>query len=266
MLWEKLALCLVRDGRVCLFIMFITDTQSGTGPKLQSAIRNIVDYSVTHINRRIAERTASAASAAIASEAQQTTPQQQSYAGQDYYAPSHHYSTYPGQTHDASSQYQQPPIPYDTSAYNAEGMRHNIEAQLNAELSHANSAQHTHHHASIPDHSQQQTPTNFAMAFQAPATPHSQAYAPQAFPQAGPAAWRHFADNMMTNLSAPEQYAATANMAGGISTAPTDTSGLSGAAMPQMAATFGGMQMPSDPSQAWPAIVNYGVGPQSHGD
>ncbi|KAI7599680.1 hypothetical protein KC319_g22784, partial [Hortaea werneckii] len=110
----------------------------GTGPKLEAAIRNIVDYSLTHINRRLAEQTASAASAAIASEAhqqglnpqQQQQPQQhqpQSFGGQEYYATSTHY---PYQaTESNSNQYQQNPATamqhYDGSAYNAEGMQHN---------------------------------------------------------------------------------------------------------------------------------------------
>ncbi|KAI6878709.1 hypothetical protein KC355_g22299, partial [Hortaea werneckii] len=106
----------------------------GTGPKLEAAIRNIVDYSLTHINRRLAEQTASAASAAIASEAQQHSlnPQQQqstqqhqpqSFSGQDYYATSTHYPYQAAESN--SNQYQQNPATamqhYDGSAYNAEG-------------------------------------------------------------------------------------------------------------------------------------------------
>ncbi|KAI7350878.1 hypothetical protein KC354_g12628 [Hortaea werneckii] len=241
----------------------------GTGPKLEAAIRNIVDYSLTHINRRLAEQTASAASAAIASEAQQPglnaqqqqqphQHQPQSFGGQEYYATSTHY---PYQaTESNSNQYQQNHATamqhYDGSAYNAEGMQHNIEAQLNAELNNANA------HSS-----QHQTPSNFAIAFQPPPQlPSHAAFTSQPPFPSGSAAWRHFADNMMVPTlqhAAADLHqfpAATANM-GALQSTGSDGSGSGLSAPMAAAATFGEMQMPTDPTQTWPGIaIQYGMG------
>ncbi|KAI6884397.1 hypothetical protein KC360_g4276 [Hortaea werneckii] len=241
----------------------------GTGPKLEAAIRNIVDYSLTHINRRLAEQTASAASAAIASEAQQPglnaqqqpqphQHQPQSFGGQEYYATSTHY---PYQATESNpNQYQQNPATamqhYDGSSYNAEGMQHNIEAQLNAELNNANA------HSS-----QHQTPSNFAMAFQPPPQlPSHAAFTSQPPFPSGSAAWRHFADNMMVPTlqhAAADLHqfpAATANM-GALQSTGSDGSGSGLSAPMAAAATFGEMQMPTDPTQTWPGIaIQYGMG------
>ncbi|KAK5122958.1 hypothetical protein LTR85_003523 [Meristemomyces frigidus] len=251
----------------------------GTGPKLQEATRNIVEYSLSHINRHLTEKTASAAMATVPSGPEQSQ-QQQTYAGQDYYAP-----TTNGTNHFAYPEPQSMPqynaTAYDTSAYNAEGMRSNIEAQLNAELGpqavqHQTPQPHSHQQMTPQPHQitpqPQQAPSNFMTAFQQTPTgtpqtangfPPAQAPMQAAFPHSGPAAWRHFADNMMTNLVVgghdPDQQQhlhhalPTHTVNGSLATA-------GGGGPMAAAATFGGMQMPADGTQSWPHIQYGGFG------
>lgn len=259
-------------------------------------MRNIVEYSLSHINRHL---TAKTASAAIASAGSPTGPtgheqHQQSYdTAPDYYTPTtngaangdmsaphqRHYSMdaqsahpdsaqngYPPGAHFAYAEPQSAAMPqyhntamnaYDTSAYNADGMKSNIEAQLNAELAPPPAQQH---HQQTPQPHQQMTPhpqqaPNFMAAFQSPAPPPNgfqpaQASSLQPFPNPGPAAWRHFANSMVDNISGQENYAGIA--LAGATQANTSIPGASGT--PMVAATFGGMQMPTDGTQSWPMI------------
>ena len=201
---------------------------------------------------------------------QEQPHQQHNYASQDYYAPASHaatHFTYP----EPQNMPQYTATSYDTSAYNAEGMRSNIEAQLNAELGSGQQQQqqqqqqqappsqtHTHHQQQQQLAPQQAQSTNFMAAFQhqqqqhtpGNGTPqqHTPVYPPAMqhpsanFPQSGPAAWRHFTDNMI--IGAPEDYS---------SHSVSGTGGVVGSAA-IAPASFGGMQMPTDGTQAWPLI------------
>lgn len=202
---------------------------------------------------------------------------QQPYANQDYYTPttnSTNHFAYP----EPQSMPQYNTATFDTSAYNAEGMRTNIEAQLNAELEAQSVQQHQtphpppHTHQQMTPQPQQMTPqpqqqSNF-MAFQHTPTgtpqtangfPPAQAPMQVAFPQSGPAAWRHFTDNMMTNLAVGGQDpdpAQPQHIHHGMP-AHTGNSNLTtadGGGTMTAAATFGGMQMPADGTQSWPYI------------
>ena len=201
--------------------------------------------------------------------------QQHAYTGQDYYTPaqhSHAHYSYP----DPQNLPQYTAASYDPSAYNAEGMRNNIEAQLNAELG---SQSHHQQQPAPPSqthpHIQQQLtpqPTNFMAAFQQKQqhTPtgtsqhpvgypaQSAVLAPQqqgqplmqasSLPQSGPAAWRHFTDNIMTNLGAAEEHVGLQSV-GGVA----GSTGVVGSVIAP--SSFGAMQMPADGTQAWPLIL-----------
>jgi hypothetical protein len=308
-MWDSCSVCI---SLLCASCRPYTNRFPGTGPRLRDAVRSIVDNSLAHINRHLTAKTASAAIASSSSPVGPTAQEQQSQPAyeqnNDYYSGNHaaangdmsanqqrHYSVDGQATHseqpqqyqtsghygyaDApntnAAQYQPSTMPaYDASGYNAEDMKNNIEAQLNAELGHATSHQQTPRAAQS---------ANYMGAFQSPVQQNGfqQAAAPagmpQAHPNAGPAAWRHFADNMISvNGQADmngQQYSmgpAHSLMALQNTVSKTDTSMAAPAAVPTAmntgaAGSFGGMQMPVDGAQAWPMISYQGAPPEAGG-
>ncbi|KAH9828484.1 Activator of stress 1 [Teratosphaeria destructans] len=261
----------------------------GTGPKLQEAVRNIIEYSIGNINRHLTAKTASAAiatatAAAVPPDAtngqEQQDPQQTYEHNNDYYSGGSASATntdrqrqysVDGQTHagqaqaapftDAVPQYYQQHqyaaqamAAYNNATYDPDAMKSNIEAQLNTELgagADGSSSQHT-----SPQHAQATTQYMAAFqspaqqsAFQAPSTPA--AMQPGAFQNSGHAAWRHFADNMLGSMGVNVTATTDYGMspAGGM-ILKTDGSGLG---TPPVG-SFGGMQMPADGNQSWPLI------------
>ena len=189
----------------------------GTGPKLQNALRNIIDWSIDTISRHL---TAKTASAAIASASSPTVPNsheqsEQQSQQQQVFDPSQHYGnnyapptngnglpavpqaeTYPMPSHFAYPEPHQTSMPpyattgmpaFDPNGYPAQDVKPSLEAQL----------------AQMPAQPQQ-PPPNFLAAFQSPN--QSNGFQP-AVPQSGPTAWRHFADSMMTNMGTGEYVA-----------------------------------------------------------
>lgn len=219
----------------------------GIGLRLQNTIRGVVDYSVENINRAVAARTASEAVESTATENKEPQVKQESYPSTNGYQqafsqpeqlPSSaqhtqqaHYAVQPAQ----SQQAQQAPYPsgnsfnypdptvndlpnYSGLTYRdaaelneAAGIKPTLSNQLaghNPPVSHVSVSPHPHMHQ------QQQQTHNFLSAFQSPPPQQSPAgyHVPPAHGyytmQPGPAAWRDFADSMMTNFSGQEQYAA----------------------------------------------------------
>lgn len=259
------------------------DTFAGTGPALQNAIRSVVDFSLNHISGHIAAKTASAAVASTASPVSDHNQQQQMYDGTNgtngYYANSsatQDLNGAHGQAYSEAQQGQQGHYPapaqytypttqangisytaantagFDAAAY-AGDQKPNMDAELAA------------HTASLAAH--QPAATTFLQAFQSPPqvsngfpqTPHAAVMNGQpVYPQAGPAAWRNFADNMMSNVSGHD-YVNSAGGLMGLGNGKTDGS------LSEMAvATMGNLQVPAgDPNQPWP-LIHYNGGGGHH--
>lgn len=152
---------------------------------------------------------------------------------------------------------------FDPAAYNAEDMKPSIHAQLNAhnvvahpQVSHQQPAQQSHHGSQM---TQQQAPPSFMAAFQPPTGQNGfHAATPGVNMQhAGPAAWRHFTDNMVTNMSG-QDYMNSANAL----MALQGDKGQHGMDMAAVnVATMGGLHMAPDgqqQQQPWPMIYNTG--------
>jgi len=169
---------------------------------------------------------------------------------------------------------------YNHSAYPTEDIKPSIEAQNNVDIGQTPNHQHTPQPAMTPHHPQhQQTPTNYMTTF--PHHHYQQSFQPlagtpsntiDAHTHFGPAAWRSFADSMMTNIGSPD-YSANALMAlGGGPSAPggprvTTTSlaedapaGAAGGISTAEAFGTMGMQLPLDGTQTWP-LIHYSTGP-----
>jgi len=240
---------------------------STSGPRLQSAIRAIVDFSINNINRHIVAKTASAAVASAPSPPAQATTQQE-------YKPSTgsatHYanradvvansSSYPSRSHEngvaypdntPTTQYAyqqtqnnniQPYNSYNTPPY-AEDSKANLEAQLAA------------HNAPVSHPAQVPPSSNFMAAFQPAAVTgaylHTDPHGQTQFGTVGPAAWRQFADDMMHNVNSQDyMHPANTMMALG----PKDPAGqMSGA-------TMAGPPITHDANHSWP-LTHYGNPP-----
>lgn len=263
----------------------------GTGPQLQQALGGIIEFSISNLNRQIAAKTASAAVASTVSPTtQEQTAAQQLYdstnGNGNYYANGtgdHELATteeqaymsaqqgHQDQTHSsysAGGQYTYPDVQnggmayssgnmagFDTSAYSSEESKPNIEAQLHAAAQNASMVS-------------QPQPTNFMAAFQSPPNTHTQVnngfqQSPQQqanFPQAGPAAWRHFANSMVTNVSGQE-YMQTPT---GALMALSGGKAGDGSTMDIATATMGNVPMPADGStQPWPLLQYAGANGES---
>ncbi|KAK4628649.1 Transcriptional activator protein acu-15 [Fulvia fulva] len=259
----------------------------GTGSALQQAIKALVDFSIGNISRHISAKTAAAAVASAIAQSPTTQDSTQSQNQQAYDNSNSTGGYYPNgtngditaaqhqgyaetpQVHQEQTQNAYPSgnqfatypntqsngIPgsaaYDTAAYSGEESKPVIDAQYAA------------HGAT------QQTPqpTNFMAAFQPQVT---NGYQPnplnplagsmnghQVFPHEGPAAWRHFATSMMTNVSAPDDMHSAGLMAsssshGSSAEPPIDLTA---------AAAMGNLQMPTGQmGNAWPFVQYGGVG------
>ncbi|USW48969.1 hypothetical protein Slin15195_G022880 [Septoria linicola] len=200
----------------------------GLSSQLQAAIRTIIDFSLGNIQRHIAAKTASAALPATSSPGEahaQTYSSGNSYGEQYANGTSgdingnhgHAYSNgHDEQTHNyqQNSQYGYPPAHengvyaqstmngYDQSACGGD-TKPNIEDQLlqATSLAQQQAAQAT-------QLVQQPGPASYLAAFQSSTSQASDGYHQStaglsdhsaAYPQAGPAAWRHFADAMMNH-------------------------------------------------------------------
>lgn len=259
-------------------IQAIADILLGTGPQLQQAIGHIIDSALDNLNRQIAARTASAAVAsAVSPTTQEQNAAQQLYEstnGSDNYygngtsghnmaasqgtymnaqqghqeqarAPSYPGTasyTYPGVQNGAMAYAQGTMGGYDSAAYSSEEAKPNIEAQLQAAAHEAQAS-------------------NFMAAFQSPTAPvngngFQQSPQQAEYPQAGPAAWRHFANSMMTNVSGQEYLQTPAGALMALS------GGKSGdGSMDIATATMGNIAIPNDGStQPWP-LLQYTGGP-----
>lgn len=140
---------------------------------------------------------------------------------------------------------------FDASAYSSEEAKPNIEAQLHHAVAHD------------PSMASQAQASNFLAAFQSPTQVNNgfQQSPQQAnFPQAGPAAWRHFTNSMMTNVSGQEYMP---NPAGALMA----LSGGKAGEMDIATAAMGNFPMPNDGSaQPWPLLqYTHGNG-DGHGD
>jgi hypothetical protein len=255
-------------GNECLSVELTMHT-SGTLPQLQVAVRQIVDISLGNITRHLAAKTASAAVNASSSSPVDLQPQQQAYgigynsytngSGQSY---AQQPNSYPSNANFTYTEPQNNSMTYassnhfDAAAYHSDHgeSKPNMEAQLTA-----HNAQTNH-----------MGPSDFLAAFSSPHAQVGNAFssppvaAPMngntggVFQNAGPAAWRSFADNMMSNMhhEQPNDYAA-ALMALGASNRAND---LSGTGMENVAATMGSMlHVPigreyEQHAQVWPLI------------
>ncbi|KAF7191185.1 Transcriptional activator protein acu-15 [Pseudocercospora fuligena] len=239
----------------------------GATPQLVGAIRGIVEFSLGNIQRHLAAKTASAA---VASASSPTTSDHQQ--AQQLYNATNGYSTeYTAQNGDVNqgqayaqdqSQNNYPPQSFayahahppaqnsngiyntfDGSGYSGEEAKPNIEAELVASMA--------------QQQAQQPAPTNFMAAFQSPNPQVSNGFqqspqtatmnSVQAYPQAGPAAWRHFADSMMTNVAGDYNLPAGALMSlTGKSDGSGDMTGM----------TMGNIPLPTGDAngQPWPLI------------
>ncbi|CAK1357813.1 unnamed protein product [Cercospora beticola] len=255
----------------------------GLSSRLQAAIRTIIDFSLGNIQRHLAAKTASAALPATSSP---TEPQAQAYTNgyseQQRYTNGHssedlsstasrayantHAHADQSHAYSQSGQYTYPSAHengvypqasingYSQSAY-AEDSKPNIEDQL---------LQAT----SIAQQAQQVNANNFMAAYQAASTAETNGYHQtpttagmndQTYPQAGPAAWRHFADSI-PNLGGHEYMNSAASLmalGGGKHTDGTDM---------VAAAQMSHMHLPhADGVQApWP-LLHYTGGNNGHG-
>ncbi|KAK4504236.1 hypothetical protein PRZ48_005152 [Zasmidium cellare] len=258
----------------------------GTGPQLQQAISGIIDFSLSNLNRHIAAKTASAAVASTVSPTtQEQTAAQSLYdstngsdtyytngtgshdmtqsQGQAYMNGQHGHQdqsqnypasgayTYPGVQNGAMAYTQNNMAAYDTSAYSSEEAKPNIEAQLHAAAQEAAMS------------SQPQT-SNFLAAFQSPtAQVNGFQQSPQQanYPQAGPAAWRHFTNAMMTNVSGQEYIQTPAGALMALSGGKAGDGSIDLAAT----ATMGNIPMPNDgTTQPWPLLQYTGGNGEGH--
>nr|POE68841.1 transcriptional activator protein acu-15 [Quercus suber] len=183
----------------------------GTGPRLQEAIRNIVDHSIDNISRQVAARTASAVVASTLSpdEVQDAKQQQPPSAfGNVRYSNSGqqqlHYSQpeYNIKGQSVGLSYTSPPVTYDSNSYvtNGSTSHPNIEAQIQALQHHQHQQQQEvaapQNTSYLPSY---QSPSQAQNGFLPPVTTHSQQYPPPS--NDGPAAWRHFTHNMTVNMN-----------------------------------------------------------------
>lgn len=235
----------------------------GTGPRLQDAIRNIIDHSLDNITRHLAAKTASAVVASTSSpggtQGQSTQQTQVMYESGEYYNPNPQ-PQYPqaGYTYasnqSGTASYPAPPGAFDNTTYhpNSSTPHANLEAQL-------------HTLQETPDLTPQRA-SSFLAAFQSPPHPQpgfSHHPPPQFQPQSagGPAAWRNFTDAMMTSMgdlgSTAHDYAPP----------PSLMSLKSGDAPVALdAAVALGMHLPNGPP-GWP-LLPYGghASPSQEGD
>lgn len=267
----------------------------GSGSRLQEAVGHVIDHSLATISRHLSAKTASAAiNASSASPSAAGQEHQAMYETNDYYSANNrsnangdqprHYSIenqhadpapqeftsgaqytfveVPHATTMAGQTYGGIPAGYGGQGYNAATLKSTIEGQLNTDL--GRQAQQVTQ--------QQQTPTSanthFMAAFQpSPVQQNGFMGMNTNVEMAGPAAWRHFADNMVTMAGHvpatadlvqqhSQQYANAALM----SLQGKTENCVDHAAVPQ--GNFGGMQMPVDGTQTWPLIHYQGKGAQ----
>lgn len=254
-----------------------TDTRPGATSQLVASIRAIIEFSLGNIQRHLAAKTASAA---ITSTSSPEQPTQQLYNAtngysNDYsaqtngdmnqsqaYAQDQTHNNYPPQ--NFAYAHAHPPAPtsngmyntqaniaFDSSAYTTEESKPNIEAELVASMA--------------QQQAQQPAPTNFMAAFQSPNpqvtngfqhSPQTATLNGPAYPQAGPAAWRHFTDSMMTTVNGPDY-----NLPAG---ALISLNGKSADGSTDMAAmSMGNMPLPTGDAsgQPWP-LIHYTGGEQ----
>lgn len=248
---------------------------TGTLPQLQVAVRQIMDLSLGNIARHLAAKTASAAVNASSSSPVDQHPQQQSYGNSystsytnggaatqetGYAQQSNNYAT------SASFAYAEPQNSgmsyssgnhFDTAAYASGDHKPNMEAQLTAHNAQANHMGQSDFMASF---AQPHTHTQVGNAFSSPpAAAAMNGSAGGVFQNAGPAAWRSFADNMMMNMhheQQPHDYTASLMALGGTSRGDQ----MSNTGMENIAATMGSMlHVPmgreyEHHAQIWPLI------------
>jgi hypothetical protein len=151
---------------------------------------------------------------------------------------------------------------FDTS-YTAEDIKPNIDAQIHThnvinhpQAPHQPASQQPHHTSQMTP---QQAPAGFIAAFQ-PQTPQNGFQPPNPnmqFQHSGQAAWRHYADTIIPNMSSQDYMnSASALMAlqGDKSHAGMDMSAAASVA------SMGAMHMTPDGQQPWPLIYNSGDG------
>nr|POE62990.1 transcriptional activator protein acu-15 [Quercus suber] len=252
----------------------------GTGPRLQEAIRNIIDHSIDSISRHVAAKTASAvvASTLLPDEVQESKQQQpQSAYGNAQYPQSNHQLQYSPPQYSVKEQtvvlsYSAPPVTFDSASYstNNSTSHANIETQLQALQ---------HHHQQQQQEVVVQQPTAYMASYQSPsqaqtdfipsAAVHQQQYQP---PLADvPAAWRHFTHNMTINMNGvPDGVASDMHYANTFMTLkPNDSAG--GDESTPAANTYDlgtgaplSMQVPLG-QQTWPLLPYVNVPPEGAG-
>lgn len=268
----------------------------GLSSNLQSAIRPIIDFSLSNIQRHIAAKTAAAALPATSSPGE--THAQAYTNGNGYneqYSGEHssngevhgnhgqaYVSPHDEQNHgyQATAQYAYP-APHESHVYPPGGLngynttsyaddtKPNLEEQLMRVNSLADQQAAEAAASRVGPHS---APTNFLAAFQSPTTQPSNGFdqtPPTAgineqvgtYPQAGPVAWRHFADTIMPNDYMGHAGHSTASLlalSGGKAADGTNGNMVA-------AAQMGSLQLPvSDGAQApWP-LLHYSSGNEGH--
>lgn len=262
----------------------------GLSSNLQAKIRQIIDFSLDNIQRHIAAKTASAALPATSSPSD--THAQAYTNGNDYnehYSGEHssngdmngnhghaYVSPHVAQNHayQTSTQYAYP-APHEThvyppanlNGYNTDNWKDDPKPNLEEQLMRVNSLaeRQAAEAARVSPHA---APTNFLAAFQSPTTQSSNGFhhsPPTAgindhagtYPQAGPVAWRHFADTMMTNVGGHDYANSAASLLALSGGKPADGTNANLMAVAQM----GTMQMPASgvPQPPWP-LLHYNSG------
>ncbi|KAK3725997.1 hypothetical protein LTR37_000145 [Vermiconidia calcicola] len=245
----------------------------GSGARLREALRGIVDTSLANVGRHLAAKTASAGLASSGSPVSATNGEQsqqmyqgangyhhsyaegtanpnmgnqQSYTGAEQHQSQHrnHYPP-PNQYYSGPQPETMPTYPgmgqFDANPYQGEDAKPNLDGPLNP---------HIHPSMSQPPPPQPAQHPNFMAAFQQPPAPQSGYDAGAqslSMSYSGPAAWRSFTDNMMTNMSGGQDYMSPAN-------ALMSLGGEKHVGMEM--ASIGGVQMPENAQQQhWPAIL-----------
>lgn len=250
----------------------MTDNVQGTGPRLPEAIRNIINHSLNNINRHLAAKTASAVVASTSSPTEPTNHEHgQLYENVQYYQSANQrpytiveergqasFSDQPQTSHKQGNDhfgYQDPsngPASYSAvPTFSSASYSSGPASQATMESFDAFTSQPT----------SQQT-SNFIAAFRSPPR-HQNGFLPpgpptsisdaeyQAHAAGGPAAWRHFTNNIMANSPS---FMHTTDAIIALQNRTKAEGGMDMGAVPL------GLHMPDGP-QSWPHIqFNAGSG------
>lgn len=275
----------------------------GSGPRLKETLYiNYVEPSLAQVRQYIATKTASAGLASVDASASPVEQPQQPHSATDPNAFSNPFgngtanaegasdnqSTYVVNGRASSHNQSQPQAHYPIGHYYTDGQPTSMQPYMGSfdgsytedikpnidQMNAHNVMTHQQVPHQTPSHPQQQqmtphqAPSNFMAAFQSP-TPQNGFHPSPAHcnmqMHSGPAAWRHFADGMMTNVGDPNYMNSTMNSANALMALQSDKShgGMDMNAAASVA-SMGAMHMAPDGQhvQPWPLIYNSEHGQQ----